>query len=221
MAKSRTALSETQIRSALLAHLRVQLGAGDAVVEELGIEHGSARVDVAVAGQELTGFEIKSDYDTLDRLARQMHAYHRVFDALTLVTTPAYADQAEALLPSWWGIVLAEREHDEVVLTERRHALSHDRQESYSLASLLWRDEAYAFLVEESGSVVKQRAARDVIYEAIANSVPRARIRDRVLTTLRSRPALQSRLHVPSDKLSNRIDEMVTGGIPTPCHETA
>lgn len=221
MAKSPSALTEAAIRSALLAHLCARMDAGDALVEELGIEHGSARVDVAVAGTQLLGFEIKSDFDTLDRLARQMHAYHRVFDALTIVTTPAFIDQVEALLPKWWGIVEVRRAGEAVTLIERRVAVAHDRQEAYSLASLLWRDEAYAFVLELLGPVVKPKAARDLIYEAIAGAIPLACIRNRVLETLRTRAALQSRSHGASDQLSNGIDQMVTGGISSPCHEAA
>src|SRR5690606_10827842 len=79
MAKSST-LTETAIRSALVERLRAECAPGHVLIEELGIENGAARVDLAVAGGLLEGFEIKSDLDTLDRLARQMHAYHRVFD---------------------------------------------------------------------------------------------------------------------------------------------
>src|SRR5690349_9488984 len=96
--------AEAEIRQAVLTRLR-RATPNAQILEELSIE--GARIDVAVLDQGLTGFEIKSDFDTLDRLAHQIHAYHRVFDTLTLVTTEAFAAQVELLLPMWWGLWVA------------------------------------------------------------------------------------------------------------------
>lgn len=184
-------ISEAALRQALLAQLARGTSDGR-VVEELGVEHGSARIDVAVLGQWLQGFEIKSDFDSLDRLARQMHAYHRVFDELTLVTTATFAEQAMALLPRWWGILVAEP-GPKLALRELRGALRHERQEAESMAALLWRDEAYAFVMDALGPVVKARAARGELYDVLARNVPLPAIRSRVIETLRGREALKAR----------------------------
>lgn len=45
------------------------------VVEELGLFHGASRVDLAVVGRSLHGYEIKSDRDSLDRLEQQAADY--------------------------------------------------------------------------------------------------------------------------------------------------
>lgn len=193
MAKS-APITEAAIRSTLVERLRTQCAPGHVLIEELGIENGAARVDLAVAGELLEGFEIKSDLDTLDRLARQMHAYHRVFDTVTLVTTATYLDQAEQLLPRWWGLWEAHCKTDESVeIRVRRSASPHTYQDAQSIAALLWRDEAYEFLVEKSGPVVKTRAPRHAIYEALARQLPVEQIRERVIDTLRIRPKLHSR----------------------------
>ena len=55
------------------------------VLDELGLRHGVARVDVAVVNGYLHGFEIKSDSDTLDRLPSQVTIYNAVLDRATLV----------------------------------------------------------------------------------------------------------------------------------------
>ncbi len=197
MAQAPTLLTESAIRETLVSQLRLRLTEGDVLIEELGVEHGAARVDVALLSDRLMGFEIKSDFDTLDRLARQMHTYHRVFDSLTIVTTVAYARQVEALLPEWWGIIVATPgEGEDVYLTERRPAKRHKHQEAASLASLLWRDEAYGFLVARGGPVVKAKAPRQTIYEAIAKAVPLEQIRTEVISTLQSRISLRPRSHM-------------------------
>jgi hypothetical protein len=215
------AVSEASIRAALIAHLQRELPAGALVIEELGVEHGSARVDVAAVSDELAGFEIKSDLDTLDRLARQMHAYHRVFDTVTLVTTPTYLDQAEQLLPSWWGLWEATQSETGTRLRIRRPATRHLRQSPESVAGMLWRDEAYEFLIEQCGPVVKARAPRHAIYEALARSLPMDAIRERVALNLRQRTKLQPRSVVAGRQLPLGEDEMVISGITTPRREVA
>lgn len=212
-------LAEQEIRAAVLARL-LRTGAGDQVlIEELGI--GSARVDVAVASDRLTGFEIKSDFDTLDRLARQMHAYHQVFDALTIVTTAAHADQVEALLPAWWGIWVAERKGDSVSLLDRRDAVSHGRQEAASLAAMLWREDAYAFVVETLGPVVRARATRGDLQEIIAEQIPIDTVRQRVLHSLLNREDLRARSHHARRQSTNRQNDVVAGRITPPRHVIA
>jgi hypothetical protein len=187
-------LREPLLREALLARLATETEVHSRIVQELGVGHGSARIDVAVIAQALHGYEIKSDFDTLDRLARQMHAYHRVFDTLTIVTTATFVDQVAALLPSWWGIWVGEMdEAGRVRLRVERLARNHERQEAVSVAALLWRDEAYAFVLETLGPVVKAKVPRGDLYEVLAEQVPLPVIRDRVLRTLRARDALDAR----------------------------
>ena len=194
MVQASPPLTERAIRDALMSLLRNGAQSRDLLIEELGV--GPARVDLAWVAEGLAGFEIKSDFDTLDRLARQMHAFHCVFDTLTIVTTTQYADQVEALLPSWWGIWLAQQSTGGVVqLYEHRPAAPHDRQDATSLAALLWRDEAYAFVVDTLGPVVRTRATRGELQEMIADQIPLERIRGRVLQTLRNREAFKSRSH--------------------------
>jgi len=51
--------------------------------DELGINHGGVRADIAVVNGVFHGYEIKSDLDTLYRLPRQAEAYSEVFDQMT------------------------------------------------------------------------------------------------------------------------------------------
>ena len=54
------------------------------VIDELGIMHGKARVDIAVINGSIHGYEIKSSMDTLKRLPRQMAAYDSCFQNVKL-----------------------------------------------------------------------------------------------------------------------------------------
>lgn len=194
MSTVRQRVTEQELRRALVAWLAPRLAADDLLVEELGIENGMARVDVAQVGRSLCGFEIKSDFDTLDRLAHQMHAYHRVFDALTIITTAAFVPQVTLLLPPWWGILQADRDAaGEVALSEVRPATANPRQEPESIAALLWRDEAALMLQENLGAKVASSAKRAKLYRQLADLAELATLRDWVVAALRARTSLRER----------------------------
>lgn len=182
-------ISERQLRTALCQRLSDGLADDAQLMEELGIEHGGARIDVAVVNGELVGYEIKSDYDSLDRLANQMRAYNRVFDELTIVTTAKFADQAQRLLPPWWGIWEATVEDAAVALAVSRAPSQNPEQDALSLLSLLWRDEAIALLRERNGARVKSKLNRAAIYKQLAPLADVPTIRDWVSNALRNRTA--------------------------------
>lgn len=219
MACNPSYLTEKEIRAAVLQRLLAPSRVSQIVIEELGV--GSARVDVAVASDRLVGFEIKSDFDTLDRLARQMHAYHEVFDALTIVTTSAYVGQVEALLPAWWGIWVAKRGLDGITLDERRTATPHGRQEIASLAAMLWREDAFALIVETLGPVVRARATRGDLQAIIAERISLETIRERVLRSLLLREDLRARSHRACHHIPHGQHDVVTCRISAPRCETA
>jgi hypothetical protein len=123
---------------------------GDAktrIVQEMGIWSGSARIDVAVINGELTGYEIKSDRDTLDRLAGQEQLYSRVFDRVILVVGRKHADAARQKVPKWWGITIARvGGGDSISLTARRTPKPNPSIDPYLVAKLLWKSEALTIL---------------------------------------------------------------------------
>ncbi|MBY5645852.1 sce7726 family protein [Rhizobium ruizarguesonis] len=100
--------TDADIRTPLLAWLRSQhpdhLTAK--MLEEFKMPRPSARIDVALVNGEMSGFEIKSDRDTLNRLAVQIPAFSRLFDRMSLVTTRKHLAEARTKIPSWWGIVV-------------------------------------------------------------------------------------------------------------------
>jgi hypothetical protein len=87
---------DSDIRAALMTHVLATHFAepGTLLRHELGICAGQRRVNVALINGEIAGWEIKSDEDTLTRLAGQVDAYGQVLDRATLVTTPRWVDRA-------------------------------------------------------------------------------------------------------------------------------
>lgn len=100
-------LRDCDIRHALSVWL-AQEHRGDpstVVYEEFAIPRPTARADLAVVNGSLVGYEIKSDVDSLARLAAQARSYSHVFDRVFLVTTTRRADVYAQKVPDWWGIL--------------------------------------------------------------------------------------------------------------------
>lgn len=180
-------VDESEIRSALLCNLAASNFGGAVVQEEFRIERGGARVDVAVIGSTLVGYEIKSDHDSFIRFPNQIHAYNRIFDEINLVCGPTHALLAEHVIPSWWGLWIAERDANDVIqLKQVRKAQSNLKQDPFSLASLLWRDEAASMLSSEMINV-PLKASSHQLWEAISKSFSIVKIKEAVTESLLKR----------------------------------
>ena len=188
--KARAGLLSTNdkiIRTALRTYLS-KLHAGDRklrIVEEFGVEHGAARVDVAVVNGILHGYEIKSDRDTLSRLPEQMDAYNAVFDQVTLILGKQHLYEAINLVPDWWGILIAKVVTDSSVgFTRIREAKENIGQRNLSIARLLWRGEALRILEEagEAGGLRSKPRAR--IYEKLSTIFDQTTLEEKVRDVL-------------------------------------
>lgn len=159
------------------------------IVEELGVEHGTARVDLAVVNGVLHGYEIKSDLDTLDRLPEQMKLYNAVFDHVTLVVGKTHLHAAIQKIPDWWGVMVARLDHsgNGVSIYNIREGRKNPDQDYASIAALLWRDEALG-LLEKIGQADGVRSKqRRVIYKKLATSFENEELKRQVRQSLCSR----------------------------------
>lgn len=141
-------MRDADVRTAVRQMLEAE-HAGDAdtkVVEEMGIWSGSVRIDMAVINGQLTGYELKSDRDTLERLPAQAELYSRVFDKVCLVVGAKHAGKARRIVPRWWGVIVANQTSGGVRLEQAREAKPNPKPDPLLVARLLWRDEALVAL---------------------------------------------------------------------------
>ena len=181
-------MNDGDIRRTLEQSLRKQHAGepGTLIRHEMGICAGRRRIDVAVIGREISGYEIKSDADSLTRLAGQARDYGLVLDRATLVTAPRHLEGAERTLPSWWGITLAHR--PEAALETLRKPGANPGADPFALAQLLWRAEAMEELKSRGLARGLSKKARHHVWKTLAESLPRGEIRDLVIRRLTSRP---------------------------------
>ncbi len=147
-------MRDLDIRRALLVNMKALHSEepDTRVVEELGLCQGESRVDIAVVNGSLSGFEIKSERDTLYRLPGQSNTYSRVFDFVTVVTSVSHLPKVKQIVPPWWGIQVARLCGKTVKLHVQRRPKRNKNIQPSALVQLLWRDEALQIL-EEKGLV--------------------------------------------------------------------
>ncbi len=152
------------------------------IIEELGVTHGAARVDLAVVNGVIHGYELKSDLDTLDRLPGQAKIYNLVFDRVTLVVGKSHLSRAIELVPDWWGITVAKASgyNQEVSLYEIREAQENRTQDDKSIAALLWREEALGILEELGEAKGVRSKSRQAVYERLVTVLDKTTLREKV-----------------------------------------
>lgn len=187
------------IRVALRRNLENELkGSTDfRVIEELGITHGAARVDMAVVNGVIHGYELKSDLDSLNRLPDQMRIYNSVLDQVTLVVGKNHLHEAIKIVPEWWGITIAKivKPNGTVSFYQIREAERNPNQDRIAFASLLWRDEALNILEERGQAQGVRSKTRKVIYERLTEVLDHktlgAKVRERLCARVNWRSDLQ------------------------------
>jgi len=155
------------------------------IIEEFGVQHGTARVDIAVINGIIHGYEIKSDQDTLRRLPRQMGVFNLVFDKITLVVGKNHLYQAINMVPEWWGIIIVKIDNNgSVIFNVIRGEEFNKNQDSVSIARLLWREEALRILEKNKEANGFYSKPRDFIYEKLASVLDQKTLSEEVRETI-------------------------------------
>lgn len=158
------------------------------VIDELGLQHGSCRADIAIVNGRMIGYEIKGETDSLKRLREQVRAYNAVFDQATVITTTRHRRKVVAKIPRWWGVIVCHSAPRRGITFETwRPAQWNARVDSLAVARLLWKSEAGAMLARlgEPKRVLRQPRAR--LYERLTELLELAQLQRRVRNCLRRR----------------------------------
>lgn len=184
-------LGDKEIRVALLRQLHIlYIGSPQHVLalEEFGISKGRSRVDIAVLSQEyLTGYEIKSDLDSLKRLMSQSMYYEDFLDRAYLIVGDKLVSAATQLCPLFWGITQ--------VSVERGGRLSFSKVRHpgalpvnpYRWLDLLWREEVLDIFRALKKQKNLTRLPKEALEEAWKEHFTPAQTRALILNALYNR----------------------------------
>jgi hypothetical protein len=142
------------------------------IIDELGLLHGSNRIDVAVINGCIHGYEIKSSRDTLNRLEGQLKAYEATLQKLTFVIAPNHIDELLVNVPEWSGVVVATKgKKGAISFKTHRRAKKNPNFDIVSASYLLWKDEAQSLLKSKGFSSKDVNIRRKDLYDLIGGNL--------------------------------------------------
>lgn len=134
---------------------------------------GKSRADAVMISDEITGFEIKSDKDSLDRLEKQVKNYNRFCDKAYLVVGTKFLEKAEEEIPAFWGIYYVYADNEGTIRIEMiREAAQNPRIRIKTQMKLLWRNELINIVRKYKMGGVSTRNKRQLA-ELILEKLPK------------------------------------------------
>lgn len=159
------------------------------VIDELGLDHGRNRVDIAVVNGELHGYELKSDSDNLLRLPQQSLAYSSIMDKVTLVVGEKHVKEAVNIIPDWWGVkIVTMSSNGKVNIITYRRNKKNRSIDPFELSKLIWKEEALTLLATKIKVDWRiRKLVRKDIYKLIIDTFSLNELRDSTRAILKSR----------------------------------
>jgi len=183
----RRLLYQTEIKKILAANPK------NRVVDELELVRGEVRIDVAVIGDIMHGYEIKSARDNLLRLPNQQLHYGKVFEKMTLVADERHVDEAVKIVPRNWGLISVGMRDGEPYADEIWPATLNFNLEPLALAQLLWREEALELMEYFDLDHGLKSKPRKVLWQTLAKNLTMEQLKTFVCFKLRSRKGWKKR----------------------------
>lgn len=147
--------NEAAVRTALIRH--VAAAGSTQAISEFWIPPTNERADLVVLDRAMRAFEIKTARDSLNRLARQVEAYSRLFDECSLVVDDAHIERAMETVPCWWGVLRIQAESRIIRFETVRRAGTNPGLDPAVLVRLLWSEEARSALALHGEVMVRER----------------------------------------------------------------
>ncbi len=164
------------------------------VIDELGLDHGQARIDIAVVNGSLHGIEIKSPQDNLSRLPSQAKVYNHYFNKVTLVFANKFYSDVVSMVPEWWRLIsVSQGNRGGLHLNTIRSGKSNPKIQSTSIIKLLWRDEVVELLRTNGVPESDLRQTKSALYGRLLQQINENGVRKIVCAALRNREDWRNR----------------------------
>lgn len=138
-------MKESEVRDGLVLKVRRRFeGKPHLLLAEVDVRWTiPARMDALLVSDRLTGFEIKSDVDSLLRLPRQVQAYSAVVERAALIVAQRHFERAVTELPSWWAIYVAKTSPsgERVLISQAKRGLLNPSINPLAVTSFVGREE--------------------------------------------------------------------------------
>jgi hypothetical protein len=182
-------LNDPQIRGPLRKWIR-EREEPTMIADELPVQEGRARIDLAAVFDDIHAYEIKGQTDRLVRLKNQTKTFAPVCRRCTPVTPKNHLKSLPKHIPEWWGIVLATSSdlvEGDVEFEVVRPAQENEALEWRPMARMLWKDEMLN-IFEHYGHVLSERTPKRILILKLREILPTVEdLWDEVLQALLSR----------------------------------
>ena len=180
---------DPEVRGSLRSHLQTKLGdSSHILVPEVDINWAvPARMDILLVSNRISGFEIKSDHDSLRRLNRQVEAYSFVVERACLVVGRRHLSRALPELPAWWAVWEASWQGSAIRLRQVRSGRLNPELNLLAVTSFLDREQVTATL----GGMGCRGLSRLSVHELraqLVRALPRRTILSLVRASMIARP---------------------------------
>lgn len=120
------------------------------IFDEFTVPSGKARADLVAINGHITGYEIKSDVDSLHRLSSQIKEYDKVFEKNYIVVGEKYSKVVARFVPDYWGIIVVQGERiDSIQIKFLRRARLNPNLDFFSYICMLPGNEL-KYIVKEN-----------------------------------------------------------------------
>ena len=159
------------------------------VIDELGLRNGEIRADIAVVNEKMSGYEIKTERDTLNRLCNQILAYNEVFDKVYIVTAHNHLTKVLNTVPPWWGVYIIKiSDASNFSFYLYRKAQLNKRLKCLGLAQLLWKNEVLEILNAKMKFNIKSSVSKEELNDILSGICASRRLSKLVINYLKTRP---------------------------------
>jgi hypothetical protein len=172
-------MRDSDVRQALVATVARRVGAQPHVlVPEVDVRWSvPARMDALLVADRISGFEIKSDVDSLTRLPRQIEAYGAVVERAVLVVGDRHLAAGTAAVPPWWSIWGARWRDGEVAIREVRRGRLNPNLNPLAITSFMSRDDLSEALRARGFTRLSTYSADELRQLLASNVSPRETVR--------------------------------------------
>lgn len=170
-------MRDSEMRAAVSQHIEARVRDREyLLVPEVDVRWSvPGRLDAMMIADRITGFELKSEADSLARLPRQIHTYGAVAERAVLVVAPRHLQAGLAAAPAWWSVWAAIDGIDGVKLRQVQRGKLNPGINLLAVLSFLPRETILAEL-QRRGRRELSGLRIDELRAEMYRSVPRAQL---------------------------------------------